>query len=67
MKQIRVSSIENILLIGVRTVGLPEDLYQNNHGNRLTGLALMSVHTKRPVNKEEILEDFVASQRRRSD
>jgi len=27
----------------------------------------MSVHTKRPVNKEEIFEDFVASQRGRSD
>jgi len=27
----------------------------------------MSVHTNRPVNNEEILEDFVASERRRSD
>ena len=35
--------------------------------DRLTGLALMSVHTNRPVNKEKILEDFVASERRRSD
>jgi len=33
----------------------------------LTGLALMSVHTNRPVNKEEILEDFVTSEKRRSD
>jgi len=27
----------------------------------------MSVHANRPVNKEEILEDFAASERRRSD
>ena len=30
--------------------------------DRLTGLALMSVHTNRPVNREKILEDFVASE-----
>jgi len=45
----------------------PEDLSESNHGNQLTGLALMSVHTNCPVNKEVIFEDFVASERRRSD
>jgi len=83
MKHIRVSSLETLLLTGVRTVGLPrnllqilatlpsfnsycwpkfqhsetpEDLSENNHGNRLTGLALLSMHTNRPINKEEILK-----------
>jgi len=45
----------------------PEDLSEKNHGNRLTGLGLVSVHTNRPVNKEEILEDFVARERFLSD
>jgi len=75
MKQIRVSSLKvfltSVRTVGlprnVRTVGLPENLSQNNHGNRLTGLALMSVHTNRPTNKEEIIEDFVAIQGCRSD
>jgi len=34
--------------------------------DRITGLAVMSVHTYSPVNWEEILEDFVTSEKRLS-
>ena len=33
---------------------------------RMTGLALLSIHTDRQIDKEKIMNDFVASSNRRS-
>ena len=34
---------------------------------RMTGLALLSIHKDRQIDKEKIMNDFVASSKRRSD